>query len=432
MNDLPLSNFNDLLTIFQGEGTISAAFGAITNEWRRQTLIRLFLTLLWVPILVGIRPLLAQNSHGQDGTAQKMTPLLLAVQDAPVPFLGSDARTHLVYELWITNFSSGDALIERVEVLGDGYVIQTLHRTAIGRQLQPAGEREPAEKLSNGKLALLFVHLALSPGAEIPRELTHRVRAHFDAAPPGEQEVTETGGSITVDRQEVAQIGPPLKGTGFVSADSCCDATRHTRAALPVNGRVYDAQRYAVDWEQLDVRNRIYSGPQEKPESYTIFGKPVLSVADAVVAAVITGLPEQTPGKYPVNIPIEQADGNAIILDLGKHRFVLYAHLQSESIHLNRGDKVKRGQVIGLVGNSGNSVAPHLHFHVMSSEMPLVSNGLPYQIDDFTITGRSPGTKAFDEAEANGTPLAITPVSPPTAVKDSLPLDQLIISFDSH
>ena len=49
--------------------------------------------------------------------AEHMTPLLLAVPNAPVPFTGSDGRTHLVYELWLTNFSSGDATIERVEVL---------------------------------------------------------------------------------------------------------------------------------------------------------------------------------------------------------------------------------------------------------------------------------------------------------------------------
>ena len=45
--------------------------------------------------------------------AQVMTPLLLAVHDGPIPFLGSDGRTHLVYELWITNFSAREAVVER-------------------------------------------------------------------------------------------------------------------------------------------------------------------------------------------------------------------------------------------------------------------------------------------------------------------------------
>jgi hypothetical protein len=51
---------------------------------------------------------------------------------------------------------------------------------------------------------------------------------------------------------------------------------------------------------------------------------------------------------------------------------------------------------------------------------------------DFQITGSSPGTKAFDEAEEKGTPLGITPVSSVPQVKGALPLDQLIISFDKQ
>jgi len=93
------------------------------------------------------------------------------------------------------------------------------------------------------------------------------------------------------------------------------------------------------------------------------------------------------------------------------------------------GDTVKRGQVLGLVGNSGNSVAPHLHFHVVSNPSPLAANGLPYEIDSYQITAKSPGTSAFDQAEEKGTPLAITPLSPPHHVTNGLPLDQLVISF---
>ena len=214
-----------------------------------------------------------------------------------------------------------------------------------------------------------------------------RVRA--EAAPPGKQEFTETGGETAVDRGAVAAIGPPLRGVRYVAADSCCDASRHTRAALPVNGRVWIAQRYAVDWEQLDEEGRIYHGPQADVKSYTIYRKEVLAVADATVASTIEGLPNQTPGKMPENIAIEEADGNSVILDLGSGKYALYAHLDPGSVRVHKGDTVKRGQVIGLVGNTGNSLAPHLHFHVMSGALALASNGLPYEIDDFLVTART-------------------------------------------
>ena len=376
--------------------------------------------------------LLASATSGSPQTAETMTPLLLAVQDAPIPFTGSDGRTHLVYELGMTNFSSAPIAVENVEVMGDGATLETLDTAAVTERLQPAGQRESAGTLAAGTLANLFLHLVLAPGAKIPSELSHRVALRASAAPPGHQEFNETGGTIKVDRQPVVLIGPPLRGEGYISADSCCDATRHTRAALPVNGRVWIAQRYAVDWEQLNAGGRIYSGRREKLESYAIFGQPVLAVANALVVNVIEGQPEQTPGNYPTNIPLDQADGNSVILDLGSRHFALYAHMQPGSIKVHRGEHVRSGQVIGLVGDTGNSIVPHLHFQVTDGPTSLASNGLPYEISEFDVTGKTPGTKAFDEAESNGTPLAVTPFNPPQAVKRSMPLDQLIVSFPAH
>ncbi len=97
------------------------------------------------------------------------------------------------------------------------------------------------------------------------------------------------------------------------------------------------------------------------------------------------------------------------------------------SIKVRAGERVKLGQEVGLVGDSGNSVVPHLHFQVMDRASSLGSNGLPYEIRGFRVTGKTGGTKAFDEAEEKGTPLAITAFS--QEVKDAMPLDQLIISF---
>jgi murein DD-endopeptidase MepM/ murein hydrolase activator NlpD len=283
--------------------------------------------------------------------------------------------------------------------------------------------------LAGSTSALLFIHLILADGQAVPKALTHSVRIRAEAAPPGKQEIAETGGATGVDAQPAVVISPPLSGERYIAADSCCDASRHTRAALPVNGSVWIAQRYAVDWEQLDADGRIYHGPQTDLKSYTIYGRNVLAVSDATVASSIDGLPNQVPGKMPENIPIEEADGNSIVLDLGGGRYALYAHLAPGSVSVHKGDAVKRGQVIGLVGNSGNSLAPHLHFHVMSLPASLASNGLPYEIDSFIATGSSPGAAAFDAAEAEGTQLPVTPVVPARQAKNEMPLDQIVISF---
>ena len=289
--------------------------------------------------------------------------------------------------------------------------------------------RDATATLPAGGTSLLFVHVVLPGDVTVPQRIGHTVRAHVDAAPPGLQDMTLSGAVVAVDRRPIAVIGPPLRGDRYVAADSCCDATRHTRAALPVNGGVQIAQRYAVDWEQLDDASRIYVGPREQPKSYTIYGKEALAVADARVASVVDDLQEQTPGTFPTAIPITQADGNSIVLDLGNGRFALYAHLQPKSIKVKPGDQVTRGQVLALVGNSGNTVAPHLHFHVMDGPSPLASNGLPYAIDAYEVTGHAPSTAAFDTAEEKGTPLEFAPETPPKAVANALPLDQSIVRF---
>jgi hypothetical protein len=372
---------------------------------------------------------LAALASGPASALEALTPLLLEVADPPMPFPGSDGRIHLVYELKMTNVSSGDIAVESVAVLGNGVDLESLDGTAVAGRLQPAGLRQSTGVLAKSTMALLFLHVAMEPGQDVPRTLSHRVSIRASAAPAGAQELTETGGTVAVDRAIPVLIGPPLSGERYIAADACCDAVRHTRAALPVNGRVWVAQRFAVDWEQLDEQGCIYAGPKDRLESYAIYGRPVLAVADATVAAVTDGQPQQTPGRYPTDLPLEAADGNAVILDLGSGRYALYAHLQPGSLRVRPGDRVTTGQVLGLVGDSGNSVVPHLHFQVMDAPASLAANGLPYRISRFAVTGRTAGTDAFDEAEDKGSPLAISALSPPHAVTNAMPLDQLIVAF---
>jgi murein DD-endopeptidase MepM/ murein hydrolase activator NlpD len=118
-----------------------------------------------------------------------------------------------------------------------------------------------------------------------------------------------------------------------------------------------------------------------------------------------------------------------VILDLGNGNYALYAHMKPGSIRVHAGETVTPGQVLGLVGNSGNTIAPHLHFQLMDRPSSLDANGLPYEISAFQVTAETPGTAAFDAAEANGTALEFKPVSPPDQVRNAMPLDQLIISF---
>jgi murein DD-endopeptidase MepM/ murein hydrolase activator NlpD len=62
------------------------------------------------------------------------------------------------------------------------------------------------------------------------------------------------------------------------------------------------------------------------------------------------------------------------------------------SVVAREGEEVRPGQVLGRLGSSGNSDAPHLHFQVMDSASVLNTNGLPFVFDRLTYQGRLMGT----------------------------------------
>jgi murein DD-endopeptidase len=299
-------------------------------------------------------------------------PLDLRVPIAPTPFLGSDSKTYLVYELHITNMSARDFLIARVDVLtaetpvasyegADLNAVMAARAGALDRRLIPAGRR-----------AVAFFFIEVAPPA-IPGSLRHRVTI-------GELNVTSP--AVAVSAEKPITIAAPLKGDGWRAANGPGRDAGHRRALIPVEGSARIAQRFAIDWVRIGSNGRTYDGDQKDNKVYLAYGSEAFAVADATVAATKDGIPENVPGPTSRAVPItlETIGGNHVVLDLGGGRFAFYAHLQPGSLRVKTGDRVKVGQVLGLVGNSGNSTEPHLHFHISNGVSPLGSEGLPYAL----------------------------------------------------
>ena len=83
----------------------------------------------------------------------------------------------------------------------------------------------------------------------------------------------------------------------------------------------------------------------------------------------------------------EAQGGNLGILSLRHGHYAFYAHRQPGSIRVKPGDRVRRGQVLGLLGNSGNSDAPHRHFQISNGDSWLASEGVPFLFDSFVGLG---------------------------------------------
>jgi len=88
-----------------------------------------------------------------------------------------------------------------------------------------------------------------------------------------------------------------------------------------------------------------------------------------------------------VPITLDTVAGNYVIIEHERGRYALYAHLQPKSLRVKVGNHVRRGQVLGRLGNSGNSDAPHVHFHLCDASSALGCEGLPYVIDRFEVLG---------------------------------------------
>jgi murein DD-endopeptidase MepM/ murein hydrolase activator NlpD len=78
--------------------------------------------------------------------------------------------------------------------------------------------------------------------------------------------------------------------------------------------------------------------------------------------------------------------GNYVVVDHGNDEFSFYGHLSEGCILVSVGQKVKRGDVIAKVGNTGHSVEPHLHFQLMDSPSFLEANGLPVTFENVAAT----------------------------------------------
>ncbi len=357
----------------------------------------------------------------------RVTPLVARVDNAPVPVKGSDNRFHVVYELTLVNFTDAPASLQRLDVLDarSGAAVASFDAGQLAQRLAIAPARTSATaELGPSQTGLVYLHLTFDDPSAIPATLTHTLTLALDGKP-----VSETVAPTAVNPPTDLVLAPPLKGSRYVAGDGCCDSIRHVRATLPLNGHLYDGQRFAIDWEQLDTQGRFRTGEPSVPQNYVIYGQPVYAVADATVTAAVDGMPDSTPGALPANIGVDQADGNHVILDLGNGRYALYAHLEPHSVKVAPGQRVRRGDVLGHVGTSGNSSEPHLHFQVSDGPNPLASNGVPYLIDEFVSSQRGVSTAAFDQAIADGQPLALQPLDGSPRHASALPLDLSLVDF---
>jgi hypothetical protein len=313
----------------------------------------------------------------------------------PTAFPGK-GRTHLLYELRLTNFTPSPLYVSRIEVLDPDAAAQPI-AVFPSDQLRPMSQLvggkttagpEGSLSIPGGRTVIVFMSIAFDNNSHVPAELAHRVITTDSSA---------EGAVITTHHTSLHILGPPLEGPNWLAADGPGNDpdNHHRRGIFVIDGRAVISRRYAIDWKQVE-HGASFSGDPRDSRSYYSYGKPVLAAADGLVIAARDGLPDNIPGHneafHPaVPITLDTIAGNTVTIDLGGGQFAYYLHMQPGSLRVKAGERVRRGQLLGRVGCSGDAREPHLHFEVTDSSKLGAGEGLPYLIDSYSTTKEDGG-----------------------------------------
>ncbi len=223
------------------------------------------------------------------------------------------------------------------------------------------------------------------------------------------------GASFQPRKNEIpVTISSPVKGNNWLFINQSSN-DYHFYVLFFLNGKIGTGERYAFDNLKIDNNMKFFSGDPRRNESYYNYKDTLYAVANGTVVQIQDGLPENLGDAHNLtfNSPLELA-GNFLILDMGGSKYAFYAHCVPNSFFVKVGDQIKEGDPVALLGNSGNSTAPHLHFQICDSPDFFSSNGLPFVLKKYNKLG---------DAESGF-------LSSPILITNSMMEENTIIGFD--
>lgn len=178
---------------------------------------------------------------------------------------------------------------------------------------------------------------------------------------------------------------------------------------VPSHGTDMLGQRYAFDFVRTDPSARgmrFYSGSQlhylfcgARLRDCPGWGQPIHAPSGGTVVRAEDGWPERNPVhlardlavvlRHALTFDLARTDlrslvGNYIIVETASG-YAFFAHAQQGSIAVSVGDRVETGQTLAKVGHSGNSTAPHLHFHLMDGLDLRTAQGIPCCFREYDV-----------------------------------------------
>lgn len=172
-----------------------------------------------------------------------------------------------------------------------------------------------------------------------------------------------------------------------------------TKLTFPLRGEwmIYEGGRMVSENEHAVTTNerfayemvllaggQLFSHDGTTNEEWFAYGQPVLADANGTVVTALDDCADSQP--YHPNV--ENKRGNVVVIDHGDGEFSVYSHLKHGSVTVKHGDRVKSGDKIAEVGNSGDSQFARLEYNLQTSDDLNNSNGLPAAFEHVKVNGK--------------------------------------------
>ena len=352
--------------------------------------------LLYLSMAVILPAFLSCSENTEIVAPSDETSVEMQVTFMPIEVKSTDGKVNLLYSVEASNFNKDGFALKDFQVYNVAGNSMICSISDTGKYLlihKPLLESLPDDLYYYPGMfnaAYRFsIGLVLDP-SQVPQKIKHKLILIKD----GKEKIIE-GSETAVSKGPIAVLSAPLRGERFVSANTTTFLdNHHPTYQLTYKAKTTVPERYCVDWNKIDETGSPFHGDQSVCENWHIYGQNVYAVSNGIVVSVKDGMPDQSPVGTITSLNMFNGDGNSVVIYF-RDGYCIYAHFKPNSIVVQLGQTINKGDLIGKVGNSGNSGAPHLHFGLHTDFPFYISEGLPYYIDSLEkigSTGKPGGT----------------------------------------
>lgn len=300
----------------------------------------------------------------------------------------TDAYLRIPYTLELWEFEKDGLVLERISALDEATLtslmsIEKAEFPRIYKNPIPAKQLITFDEISSEYISF---QIPIALGTPAPTKVIHRFEFRDTVK---NEPVIFDGAPFTPRLSETPLlISSPVKGKNWIFINQSSNGY-HFDVLFFLRGKIFSPERFAFDNLRFtDDLSNYFVGDPKQNESYLNYRDTLYAIADGKVNYIQDGLPENRGDAMDVTFnKAPEMAGNFIVLDIGGGQYAYYCHCVPNSFLVKINETVKEGDPMALLGNSGNSTAPHLHFQICDGPDLIYSNGIPFVLKSYTLTG---------------------------------------------